>query len=281
MYSSDHKCQEGEASQSPSPKLVVEHHVTVTGAVVDLFQTDYSESVRTYRLCRSSTRRLSFSTVVSSNDAKSLMLLIFLVLAPHRFLINFLWPSEALTNAAVEGDRYGNGDGASSLSSMEPVEQGPFCLLAVCFCCLLLLGRLVYAASRVHVEEITVIRGLGLQVSTYGLLGAEKSRRFIDNKLLRDLIIHDAFFRTQVIFFLSATIENEAQRLVLFEETLPRLAVLRPVLCGLRHILFDEPEEWTTSTGSEEVIDAECQELCMERRVQTVADGVQCCNGKQ
>lgn len=130
---------------------------------------------------------------------------------------------------------------------------------------LLLARRLSSAFTRVYVEEVLVMRGVGVQFSSYGIFNTLRYKRFVDLKMLRSLVIHDAFFRYQPIFFLSSSVENQAERVVYFSETLPRLAVLRPVMNGIRCVLYGEPEEgpslaeleerWKTS--SREVSDGE------------------------
>ncbi|KAG5498504.1 hypothetical protein JKF63_02790 [Porcisia hertigi] len=108
---------------------------------------------------------------------------------------------------------------------------------------LLLVKRLSGALNRVYVEEVLVMRGVGLQFSAYGIFNTLRYRHFVDLLMLRSLVIHDAFFRYQPIFFLSSSVENKATRVVFFPDTLPRLAVLRPVLNGIRSVLYGEPDE--------------------------------------
>lgn len=124
---------------------------------------------------------------------------------------------------------------------------------------LLLAQRLSGAVGRVYVEEVLVMRGVGLQFSAYGIFNTLRYRLFVDLHMLRSLVIHDAFFRYQPMFFLSSSVENQAARVVYFPDTLPRLAVLRPVLNGIRGVLYGDPEEgpslaeleerWKTSAG--------------------------------
>ncbi|KAG5485744.1 hypothetical protein LSCM1_07155 [Leishmania martiniquensis] len=116
----------------------------------------------------------------------------------------------------------------------------------------LLTKRLGGALRRVYVEEILVMRGVGLQLSAYDIFNTLRYRRFVDLLMLRSLVIHDAFLRYQPIFFLSSSVENKAERIVYFPETLPRLAVLRPVLNGIRGVLYGEPEDGPSLAEMEE-----------------------------
>ncbi|CBZ24049.1 conserved hypothetical protein [Leishmania mexicana MHOM/GT/2001/U1103] len=116
-------------------------------------------------------------------------------------------------------------------------------LVLLLFSTFLLVKRLSGALSRVYVEEVLVMRGVGLQFSAYGIFNTLRYRHFVDLLMLRSLVIHDAFFRYQPMFFLSSSVENKAERIVYFPDTLPRLAVLRPVLNGIRGVLYGEPEE--------------------------------------
>lgn len=95
---------------------------------------------------------------------------------------------------------------------------------------------------RTYVEEVVAIANAGFQLTSYGLFNTVQHTQFIDLTVLRSLLIHDGYFRLQAIFFLSASVENTAERLVLFPQTLPRLEVLIPVLRGMRAVLFGEPE---------------------------------------
>lgn len=127
------------------------------------------------------------------------------------------------------------------------------------FSVLLLAKRLSSAVTRVYVEEVLVMRGVGLQFSSYGIFNTLRYKVFVDLQMLRSLVIHDAFFRYQPLFYLSSSVENRAERMVYFPDTLPRLAVLRVVLNGIRGVLYGEPEEgpslaeleerWKTSQG--------------------------------
>ncbi|CAG9569313.1 conserved hypothetical protein [Leishmania major strain Friedlin] len=116
-------------------------------------------------------------------------------------------------------------------------------LVLLLFSIFLLIKRLSCALSRVYVEEVLVMRGVGLQFSAYGIFNTLRYRHFVDLLMLRSLVIHDAFFRYQPMFFLSSSVENKAERIVYFPDTLPRLAVLRPALNGIRGVLYGEPEE--------------------------------------
>ncbi|KEG07844.1 phosphatidylinositol glycan, class H [Trypanosoma grayi] len=227
-------------------KLLVANHVTSTNAVVDAYQTDYSETVRSYRVCRRDPlgpHTPPFLRFLSPNDMMLLALLVALSVPSLPLLMDRLWMGGWMPFQAIgdindfDGDVLLVREAAASLSPR-------LILLLVCF--IVSVCRLVVGVRRVHTEEVTAIRGLGMQITSYGAFGGIRAQRFVELRLIRSLIIHDAFFRCQAIFFLSATVENEATRLVLFEETLPRLAVLQRFLCGLRQILYEEPEEGAT-----------------------------------
>lgn len=117
---------------------------------------------------------------------------------------------------------------------------------------LLLAKRLSAALTRAYIEEVLVMRGVGLQFSSYGVFNTLRYRMFVDLQMLRSLVIHDAFFRYQPIFYLSSSVENKPDRVVYFPDTLPRLAVLRPVLNGIRAVLYGEQEEGPSLAELEE-----------------------------
>ncbi|KPI90661.1 hypothetical protein ABL78_0257 [Leptomonas seymouri] len=120
------------------------------------------------------------------------------------------------------------------------------------FSVVLLAKRLGSAFTRVYVEEVFVMRGVGLQFTSYGIFNTLRYKVFVDLQMLRSLVIHDAFFRYQPIFYLSSSVENRAERMVYFPDTLPRLAVLRPVLNGIRGVLYGELEEGPSLAELEE-----------------------------
>lgn len=115
-------------------------------------------------------------------------------------------------------------------------------LIAIIPCIIVPLWHMYSAFTRIYIEEVVVVGGVGLQLLSYGIFNTVKSSTFVDASMVRSLVIHDAFFRFQPIFFLSASVENLPQRLVFFSNTLPRLEVLLIVLRGLRAVLYGEPE---------------------------------------
>ncbi|KAG5506873.1 hypothetical protein JIQ42_07589 [Leishmania sp. Namibia] len=143
-----------------------------------------------------------------------------------------------------------------------PALDTSLTLLLLLLSTFLLVKRLSGALSRVYVEEVLVMRGVGLQFSAYGIFNTLRYRRFVDLLMLRSLVIHDAFFRYQPIFFLSSSVENKAERVVYFPETLPRLAVLRPILNGIRGVLYGEPEDGLSLAEMEERWKKSAGDLC-------------------
>ncbi|KPA74786.1 hypothetical protein ABB37_09069 [Leptomonas pyrrhocoris] len=129
------------------------------------------------------------------------------------------------------------------------------------FSVVLLAKRLSSAFSRVYVEEVLVMRGVGLQFASYGIFHTLRYKVFVDLQMLRSLVIHDAFARYQPIFYLSSSVENRAERVVFFPDTLPRLAVLRPVLNGIRGVLYGEPEEGPSLAELEECWNTSSREI--------------------
>ncbi|ORC86421.1 phosphatidylinositol glycan, class H [Trypanosoma theileri] len=240
--------------QETPPILLASNHKTNSNAVVDVFQVNYSDSVRLYRVSRRDALGPQTPPILRLFSPNDLMLLIVFVALELPSLPTFV---DYLRSIGV-----GNGwtffpygeSGSNAISSFTMALM-PYNgkvswhlprIIPIVICCLVLLYRLITGLRRAHTEEVTVIRGLGIQLTVYNIFGRIISQRFVEHKLIRALIIHDAYFRCQAIFFLSAIVENEGDLLVLFEETLPRLAVLQPLLRGLRHILYEEPEDGAT-----------------------------------
>ncbi|CCD16909.1 unnamed protein product [Trypanosoma congolense IL3000] len=251
---SDESSDQAQSLQSPKfptltlPKVLVEGHMCCTNSVVDVFQVDHSDFVRTYRVCRRS--RHGFRTNIPFLNQLSYVDVMFAALFVGLFVDRYDDSSSRLGSFMAGEQTLGNVSGVGP-REIYPVWWPSLAALVLLLYVFVMVCRIVSGLLRVNVEEVTAIRGLGLQLNSYHAFGTLCSRRFIDIKLLRSLVIHDAFFRSQAIFFLSATVENEASRVVLFEETLPRLSVIQPVLCGLRFILFEEPEHVGVGHGIE------------------------------
>lgn len=159
-------------------------------------------------------------------------------------------------------------DGAATESrvfaSLPALLQRDSFMIRFCFYCVLLpvmllfpLWRIFHAWRRTYVEEICVVAGIGIYMTSYGLWNNIQHTTFIDVCLLRSLVIHDAFCRYQPIFFLSATVESWSSRVVFFSHTLPRLEILLPVLRGMRAVLFGEPEVGLSLAELEERMEEE------------------------
>lgn len=218
----------GGKDVEPEEKVLVERHITNSGATVRVVRVDYSSGMRAYRITQASYLSdgadvPALLRLVSVND----LLLISIIVS---CLLPYVLPVSGWVHQAAH---------AGALDDW--ISSGKL-LLVVLTLLAVLLARLLRAYRRVYMEEVIAIRGVGLQMRTYGIFGQVKAEVFVSRSMIRSLVIHDAFFRFQPIFFLSASVENQAERLVFFDETLPRLEVLQPVLRGLRHILYGEDE---------------------------------------
>jgi hypothetical protein len=112
---------------------------------------------------------------------------------------------------------------------------------------LCLAGAQLHAARRwrsltaVAEASVTAVRGLGLQLSQRRRVTGTTTRH-IDQALIEALVIHEGFYRHQVVFYIAVVTRGSSEVTVLFDTCLPRLDALRPVLRGLRRVLYDEPE---------------------------------------
>ncbi|KAH9584257.1 GPI-GlcNAc transferase complex [Trypanosoma melophagium] len=242
--------------QENSPILLASNHKTSSNDFVDVFQVNFSDSVRLYRVCRRGTVGPHIPPILRLFSLKDLMFLVVFVALELPSLPMFLDYPRGIGGGSSDGWPFfpsvENGNSAMKSFGMAlklyeaAVAWHLPRFIPLLICCLVLLYRLFTGLRWAHVEEVTAIRGLGMQLTIYNIFGRIVSQRFVELKLIRALIIHDAYFRCQVIFFLSAIVENDGSLLVLFEETLPRLAVLRPLLRGLRHILYEDSEDGAT-----------------------------------
>ena len=113
-----------------------------------------------------------------------------------------------------------------------------------------------YVLWTVEAEMVTAIQGVGLQFSqrwvrptglfrmlqNHPLEHQEVFTRFIDVGAVHAMVIHEGYFRHRVAHFLGVVVSDAPTVAVVFDDTLPKLAVLRPVLRGLRAVLYQEPE---------------------------------------
>lgn len=115
--------------------------------------------------------------------------------------------------------------------------------------CLRLTLRLRSAQS----DEVLVLGGIGLQTTVRDGLGRVLSRRFVETDAIRSVFIHEAFYRQTVIFYLGALVDDEKHVMLLLPTTVPRLALLQRVLCGIRGALYQEADEGLTMAELEKL----------------------------
>lgn len=230
-------------------KVLVADDTTNTGAVVRLVEVQFGDAMRSYKVYRQESLVRPFFRLFSVNDilAMTITLTFFLscvvsISADHQDHL-----PEWLQRAAA------NSDAVHARSQLEKTASMRVRLAVGCVGLAFLAFRFVCAYRRVYVEEVLAIRGVGLQLTTFGVFDQVRERRFIDLKMIRSMVIHDAFFRYQPLFFLSSSIENSPRRLVYFNHTLPRLEVLRKVLVGVRSILYGEEDSGPTLAELEEL----------------------------
>lgn len=118
--------------------------------------------------------------------------------------------------------------------------------------CAVVLMRLSYRARHVYMQRVVVVSGVGMQLTTFNYLGRVVQQKFLDVNRIHSVVIHEAFLRQRVVFYLAAIVDNESDVTVLFEEMVPRLSLLRPLLCGIRSVLFQESEHGPTLGELEE-----------------------------
>ncbi|CUG00426.1 membrane-associated protein, putative [Bodo saltans] len=129
--------------------------------------------------------------------------------------------------------------------TLAPVLSSPpifWTIVLVALVCL----RMCLRARHVFMQRVVVVSGVGMQLTTYNYLGRVVQQRFLDVNRIHSVVIHEAFLRQRVVFYLAVLLDNEAEVTVLFDEMVPRLALLRPLLCGIRSVLYQESEDGAT-----------------------------------
>lgn len=93
-------------------------------------------------------------------------------------------------------------------------------------------------------ESLTVLRGLGIQISTTSstyLLSPTK--RFIPTTSIQDIFLYEAFKGFGVRFYLAIVVEGEENVVVVFPTLLPRRAILEEVWRGTKKCLWESKDE--------------------------------------
>lgn len=218
------------AHNSPQPsQLLLSNQPTCTGCRVDLHVQPWSSGVRTY--------------TVSVRDAV-LVPLSDMVLAAFGLL--FLLPQlrDSASNLSIGGGAALPPAPAStwqfSIGQVGTAAVGwTACGVLLSF----VLFRIALRLFQSKEESVCAINGVGLQFHRKNVLGRMVATRFVDHSSIRALVIHEGYYRHQAIFYLAIVVEGEEDVLVVFEETLPRVNVLKKVLRGLRCVLYGESEE--------------------------------------
>lgn len=190
----------------------------------------------------------------------TILLAWFVVTTPTTAVQSLEWIGPAL---AARLSLWGSGGvlwGATSLGALWTTSVAPYLAAPSIFWSVLILTivaiRIQIRSHRTCVEELVVVRGLGIQISTRDYRGVVVKSKLLDIGKIRSVFIHEAFFRQQVIFYLGVLMTDESSVTVLLEESLPRLALLRPILCGIRSVLYQESEEGPTLAEAEDPVPA-------------------------
>lgn len=208
--------------------VVATGHRCVSGSVVDVAAWAPSAAMRTYYL---TVRRPSFLRPLDA-----------LLLA-----VGCLFEWAAMCRVGGGGGDVGSADvggeawlkwGAIDLANVSPATASAVATLVLAFAVV----RVVFFLRGTVEESVLAVRGIGLQLTRRNALGQTVSR-FIDQGAVTSLFVHEGYFRHQCVFFMGAVVEEQDRTVVFFDETLPRVAVLRTVLRGLREVLYNESPE--------------------------------------
>jgi len=99
--------------------------------------------------------------------------------------------------------------------------------------------------KKIHfLESVLIVKDLGVQFTTSGVLGLETSQ-FIEQHKIIDVLINEVITMHQVVFVLTLLTcdgtRDKAQRnqqlLPLFTATLPCLQTMKPIYHGMQQIL--------------------------------------------
>ncbi|CAJ0757101.1 19941_t:CDS:2 [Entrophospora sp. SA101] len=90
--------------------------------------------------------------------------------------------------------------------------------------------------------SILVVKDVGIQVKTVYMDGRCVSK-FIDISKISNIIINEGITMLQVKFYLALVVENQDRMVVVFENLLPKLYILKQVYRGIRSVISSEIEE--------------------------------------
>ena len=118
----------------------------------------------------------------------------------------------------------------------------------------LLLIRVLYRVfiARVPAERLTVIRGVGIQLSKQTLFGGWGAAELVDVATITSFVVHEAYLRHRVVYFLAASCQDRPTLVLPFANTLPRLSVLRVILRGASGILYVKYQQQQQSKTKDE-----------------------------
>ncbi len=88
-------------------------------------------------------------------------------------------------------------------------------------------------------ESILVIKGLGVQVTSSSRFYFGSTSKFFPTRIVRDMIINEAFIWFQVRFYLALIIEGSTSLTVVFPQLLPRRKIVETVYQKARDCLYN------------------------------------------
>ncbi|KAF1939495.1 hypothetical protein EJ02DRAFT_256263 [Clathrospora elynae] len=110
------------------------------------------------------------------------------------------------------------------------------------------LGVLFLVFRRGYTESLTLLRGLGVQISTTSSTYLQTpTTRFIPTTSIQDVFINEAFKGFEVRFYLVIVVEGEGDVVVVFPTLLPRRGVLEVVWRGTRACLWEPGVQKSTA----------------------------------
>ena len=106
-------------------------------------------------------------------------------------------------------------------------------------CVVLGVLRACWWATRVSKESITVMRGLGVQLTQERASGAQHTV-FIDREHVQDVVINEGITLCKVVFYLAILVRGKDKLVLVFPHLQPRRDELLAVRQGVRDMLFDK-----------------------------------------
>jgi len=113
--------------------------------------------------------------------------------------------------------------------------------IGICLSLILVIWNIWTWANQTQSESISVIRGLGIQISSKTRMGRETCCLF-DSSRIEDVVINEGISLWRVRYYLAIILKDSENLKLVFPETFPGIEQLVEIYHGTRALLFGNQE---------------------------------------